>query len=389
MINNTIVSLSSITNNLDSKRKPLNSQERDRISENGLYPYIGANNIMGYVNQFLFDEEILCIAEDGGSWGAMQECSKLYKEKCWVNNHAHVITAKEGTDLRYIKYYLNYTDLSANISGSTRGKLTKSALDSLPISLPPLNIQKKIADILDKADALRKKDQQLLQKYDELAQAIFIDMFGDPVSNEKGWEMKTVEQIVKKERHSIKRGPFGGALKKEIFVEDGYLVYEQYHALNNDFNFNRYYITPEKYNELIAFDVKPKDIIISCSGIYLGKLAIVPNSAKAGIINQALLKITLDETIYCNKFFVKVFQQENFKERYFASGRGAAIPNFPPMSTFKEFKFISPPIKMQNEFVLLIENIQSQKGKLQQQLLEGENLFQTLTIRAFNGELIA
>lgn len=259
-------------------------------------------------------------------------------------------------------------------------------LKNFKIPLPPLATQKRIAEILDAADALRRKDQELLKKYDELAQAIFIDMFGDPVKNEKGWDVKTIDGLVKKGKHAIKRGPFGGALKKEIFVKEGYLVYEQFHALNDDFSFGRYFINEEKYKELIAFDVKPKDIIISCSGIYLGKLAIVPDYAKPGIINQALLKLSLDESIYKNEFFVTVFSKENFKEKYFASERGAAIPNFPPMSAFKEFKFICPPIEIQEEYINKLSLI---KKQVELSLSSNsEILFNSLIQKAFKGELV-
>jgi type I restriction enzyme, S subunit len=180
----------------------------------------------------------------------------------------------------------------------------------------------------------------------------------------------------------------GGALKKEIFVKTGYLVYEQYHALNNDFSFGRYYIDVEKYNELIGFKVEPDDIIISCSGVYLGKLAIIPKGAKEGIINQALLKLTLDQNIYKNDFFVKVFSQENFKEKYFDSNRGAAIPNFPPMSAFKEFRFISPPIELQNKYLSIIKNLQSHLSVMNK-CDNSNNLFNSLIQKAFKGELVS
>jgi len=191
-----LASIKEITVNLDNRRKPLNGSERDRISERKLYPYIGANNIMEYVGEYLFDEEILCIAEDGGSWGPSEKCASYINEKCWVNNHAHVLGFKGIVDLKYLMYYFNYEDLNKYITGSTRGKLTKSALESIQIPLPPLPIQKRIAEILDAADTLRRKDQQLLKKYDELAQAIFIDMFGDPVKNEKGWEKIAFENFI-------------------------------------------------------------------------------------------------------------------------------------------------------------------------------------------------
>nr|WP_199156031.1 restriction endonuclease subunit S [Pedobacter sp. ASV2] len=292
-------------------------------------------------------------------------------------------------DIDYLFHYLNSLTIvtSQQAVGAIFKNLTTDQLKNLQIPLPPLPVQKRIAEILDVADALKRKDQELLKKYDELAQAIFIDMFGDPVKNEKGWEVKTIEQIVKKQKNSIKRGPFGGALKKEIFVNDGYLVYEQYHALNDDFSFARYFIGEDKYQELIGFKVEPDDIIISCSGVYLGKLAIIPKDAKEGIINQALLKLTLDQNIYKNDFFVTVFSQKNFKEKYFDADRGAAIPNFPPMSAFKEFKFVAPPIELQEKYISIISNIKSILGIIDNSKYSND-LFNSLIQKAFKGELV-
>ena len=189
------VLIKDVTKNLDNRRKPLNESERSKISLKKLYPYIGANNIMGYVDDYLFDEEIICIAEDGGSWGEGEKCCVYINDKCWVNNHAHVLISNGKADLKFLMYYFNSKNLNKYITGSTRGKLTKSSLDSIQIPLPPLPIQKRIAEILDAADALKRKDQELLKKYDELAQAIFIDMFGDPVKTEKGVPLNELVKI--------------------------------------------------------------------------------------------------------------------------------------------------------------------------------------------------
>ena len=370
------------------------SKGKKHISvENGKTRYINIENLHDASNSLFtndsgvfVDEKDLIIAWDGanagkvgvgfsGVIGSTLARLRIQNDKVFAKYLFWVLESKKE-------------QIKSQRTGATIPHISGAALKDLQIPLPPLPVQKRIAEILDAADALKRKDYELLKKYDQLAQAIFIDMFGDPVKNEKGWEVKTIEELVKKTRHSIKRGPFGGALKKEIFVSDGYLVYEQFHALNNDFTFGRYYINQEKYNELIAFDVKPKDIIISCSGIYLGKLAIVPEGVKKGIINQALLKLTLDENICKNEFFVKVFTQENFKETYFASERGAAIPNFPPMTTFKEFKFICPPIKIQNEYLKLVQNLQNQIDIVSNEQKTSDNLFQTLIQKAFKGELV-
>jgi type I restriction enzyme S subunit len=286
---------------------------------------------------------------------------------------------------RFLQSKFSY--LRENCTGATIPHLSRPILEGIQIPLPPLPQQQKIANILDAADVLRQNDKALIAKYDELTQALFLDMFGDPVSNPMGWEIKNIEQITKSGKSSIKRGPFGGALKKEIFVEDGYLVYEQFHALNNDFSRSRYFIDENKFNELKGFEVHPNDIIISCSGVYLGKLAIVPKGARKGIINQALLKITLDESKMKNDFFVFLFSHKNFREKYFDANRGAGIPNFPPMSEFKKFPFIYPPIKLQEQFVERVAVIEEQKSIAQKSLEKSESLFNSLLQKAFKGEL--
>ncbi len=293
-----------------------------------------------------------------------------------------IIKDKNKIHIPFLQYALNRPQnknyYKKFAGGGLQINVGKKEILGIKIPLPPLTEQKRIAQLLDIADKLREQSKKIIEKYDELTQSLFLEMFGDPVTNPKGWEVKTIEQIIKKEKHAIKRGPFGGALKKEIFVENGYLVYEQYHALNNDFTFSRYFINDEKYKELEAFKVKPKDLIISCSGVYLGKLAEIPENAKEGIINQALLKITLDENEMKNIFFKLHFTQQNFKQTFFDSNRGAGIPNFPPMKEFKKFPFICPPITIQEEFAKRVKLIEKQKAQAEQSLQKSEELFGAL-----------
>ena len=303
-----------------------------------------------------------------------------------------ILTPKvDYVDLKYVYQQMKQVKIDTQL----HKRYWISKFSNREIPFPKIDIQnnnaetqKRIASILDDAAALRDKTAQLLTEYDLLAQSIFLEMFGDVVNNPKNWETKTIEQLVINEKGSIKRGPFGGALKKEIFVEKGYLVYEQYHALNNDFEFERYYINEEDFKRLKGFEVRSGDIIISCSGVYLGKLAIIPKNAKKGIINQALLKISLNETKMRKDFFVFHFTQQNFREKYFGADRGAGIPNFPPMASFKKFPFINPPIKLQNQFAEKIALIEQQKALANQELKESEDLFNCLLQKAFKGELV-
>lgn len=131
------------------------------------------------------------------------------------NNFTSVIRGKSEIDNRYLFWFLFNNHLTQNTlkyQNKTTGIINlqlERYVEDLQIPLPPLPIQKRIAQILDAADALKRKDQQLLKKYDELAQAIFIDMFGDPVKNEKGWDVKKLGGLFS---NPVKCGPFGSAL---------------------------------------------------------------------------------------------------------------------------------------------------------------------------------
>lgn len=150
------------------------------------------------------------------------------------------------------------------------------------------------------------------------------------------------------------RGPFGGSLKKSIFVDKGIAVYEQQHAINNQFEHVRYYITEEKYNEMKRFELKSGDLIMSCSGT-MGKVAIVPELFEKGIINQALLKLTPHSIIDVN--FLKYWMESKiFKIKIEELSMGAAIQNVASVKILKEIMVPIPPIEVQRE---IIQNIDS------------------------------
>ncbi|MFA9384038.1 MAG: restriction endonuclease subunit S [Vibrio cyclitrophicus] len=294
-------------------------------------------------------------------------------------------------DRRYLVHYLRSKQfvswISDQVAGAKMPRVSMKVFWDHEIPLPPVEEQKRIAAILDKADAIRQKRKQAIDLADEFLRSVFLDMFGDPVANPKGWEVKNIVDLAAKEKHAIKRGPFGGALKKDIFVDSGYLIYEQYHALNNDFDFARYFIGESKYQELEAFKVSVGDIIISCSGVNLGRLAIVPEGSPEGIINQALLKVKLDESKMLNDMFVAIFTHPNFKNEFFGDHRGSGVPNFPPMSTFKEFGFIVPPLDEQKRYLRVVDKVKVLKRRIANSVSSVNEQFNSLSQKAFSGQL--
>lgn len=291
-------------------------------------------------------------------------------------------------DRRYLKYFLKssygLSEIRRNTSGSVRDTLSFGQLARISINLPSIAKQKLIVKELEKVSLLIEKRKESITLLDKYLESIFSDMFGDPISNPKKWPTKTIEEIVKKEKYSIKRGPFGGSLKKDVFVEEGYLVYEQFHALNRDFSFARYYIDEKKFQELKAFEVKAGDIIISCSGVYLGKLAEIPQDYKKGIINQALLKISLNNEIMRNKLFMDIFTNPSFKAKYLDNKIGSGIPNFPPVSVFKTFQFICPEMNIQKEYENKVKEVENLRNKMHEQVSELEQLMQSFNQKYFS-----
>ena len=148
---------------------------------------------------------------------------------------------------------------------------------------------------------------------------------------------------------SMVRGPFGSALKKEFFVEKAdytYKVYEQGNAIRKDSNYGNYYVNQEKYLELKRFEVRPMDFIMSCSGT-IGELYQIPLNAEKGIINQALLKMTIDNKIVDNEYFKYIFRH-NIKK---LESKGSGIQNVASIKILKDIEFEIPTLDEQYQIV--------------------------------------
>ena len=363
---------------LDSKRKPV--KESERVT--GIYPYYGANGLQGWINDYIFDDELILLAEDGGHFNNPDR-GVAYKitGKTWVNNHAHVIKPLEDLNIDYLCRVLENYDLRTWITGTTRAKLTKGGASEILIPLPPLIEQKRIAQILDKADELRQKRQQSIDKLDELLQACFLKIF----ENEK-CSMSQIKDLLENGK-SIRTGPFGSQLLHSEFVDEGIAVLGIDNAVKNTFKWAKpRFITPEKYKQLKRYTVKPKDVIITIMGT-CGKCAVVPDKIPLSINTKHLCCITLDFDKCNPEFLHSYFLLHPTSINFLKSRAKGAIMAGLNMSIIKDLPVELPSIEIQNEFAELKTKIGLQKSKLINQLQEQDNLFQSLQQRAFNGEL--
>ncbi len=297
---------------------------------------------------------------------------------------------KNVVNPQYINYFFatnffkgqiaKISNQSVNQASFSAGKFKK-----LKIPLPPLQEQKKIAEILDAAESLRQKDKQLIEKYNELSQSLFLDMFGDTFLNPKRWIIEDVANIASEEKYSIKAGPFGSALKKEFYVSHGYKIYGQEQVIKDDLKFGDYYISNEKYKELESCKVKSGDVLISLVGTY-GKIAVVPHEFEEGIINPRLMKISPNLEMVRSDFLKTLLRSKGVEVQLKNFSRGGTM-DIINVGIIKKVKIPVPPIKMQDLFAERVQEIRKQKQQAQESLQKSEELFNSLMQRAFKGEL--
>ncbi len=289
---------------------------------------------------------------------------------------------------RYYLYYLTsplFQKPLANVSDrSAQNGFSKADIFDFEIPIPPVAEQEQIVGVLDQAFEAIDKAKANIERNIENAMELY-----------ENWTFKTIQsanwhEVNWGEICDFTRGPFGGSLKKSMFVESGYAVYEQKQAIHNDYDALRYFIDEEKFQEMQRFKVKSGDLLMSCSGVTLGRISEVPPNAPAGIINQALLKLSTKPNQMLNDFLIIWIRSKIFQDLIFRAAGGAAQPNVPGVKILKSIKVPCPTIQEQTKFVELhhkmhelthnsidfnkkrIENIRELKKSILQKALAGE-----------------
>jgi type I restriction enzyme S subunit len=277
----------------------------------------------------------------------------------------------------YLKYWFQTIkqQLLDRAVGGTLQNISLGIVKQLQIPLPPLPIQKRIAEILDAADALKRKDQQLLKKYDELAQAIFIDMFGDPVKNEKGWEIKKFYEIGTLDRGVSKHRP-----RNAPELLGGIYPLIQTGDVSNSGGI------------ICNFKSTYSEIGLKQSKIW-GKgtlcITIAANIAKTGILNfdacfpDSIVGFNPDKSV-SNSVFIQHWM--GFLQKMLEDTAPESAQKNINLEILRSLNVICPPVGLQNTFASRIDNIKEQKKYID--LDYSSNLFNSLIQKAFNGELV-
>lgn len=299
-----------------------------------------------------------------------------------------IIRPQENCDNRYLQYCINSTDIRNSIerqkTGTTRERITRKKLGELEIPFPSLPQQQKIAAILDAADALRQNDKALIAKYDELTQALFLDMFGDPVSNPKGFELSTVGT-----QCNVKGGKRVPKEEKLVSENTGFPYIKAGNIKAGKVTLkNLEYLLPQTREKIKRYTVESGDVCITVVGANIGDIGVVPqelhlanlteNANKILIKNKSLLNST-----YLAKYLQMDFVQKNISAKTMAVG-------VPKLALFRieQIELLIPPVFLQNQYQERITLIEEQRAIAQASVVKSEELFNSLLQKAFKGELV-
>jgi type I restriction enzyme S subunit len=287
-------------------------------------------------------------------------------------------------DIKYLKFW--FTTIKEKLLnravGAALPNISLAIVKELQIPLPPIDQQKKIASILDAADAYRQKTKSLLAKYDELTQSLFLDMFGDPVKNEKGWEK------VQATKYYEVRGRVGWkGYKKTDLRESGAIVIGATHVTNKgDLDLSKIvYLSEEKFIESPEIIVNKNDLIFVQRGNTIGKVCLVRNEIGKATINPVVL---IFRPIKANSYFLLYLLLNKELNREFVNSNSGSAQPMITQKTMKEFMFIDVPLTLQNQFAERVQAIEKQKASAQASYEKAEELFNSLLQKAFNGELM-
>ena len=359
------------------------------LSLNTTKIYLSEEEAYGKYSHFLVEEGDLLIA-----------CSGIVPEKfakkitfaekdhlplCMNTSTMRFRPLDDKVDINYFKYVLQsklfYFQLKRFITGSAQLNFGPSHIEKIKIPLPPLPIQKKIADILDAADAYRQKTKALLDKYDQLTQSIFLDMFGDPVKNEKGWEVKKLENCC---THII---DCPHSTPNYVDYKSEYPCIRTTELDNGRINWTKMKYLDKEGHVLRTRRLVPEygDIIYGREGSF-GDAVMVPKNTQMSL-GQRVMMFRVDRELFLPISFWAIMRSEGIYRMALRVTAGSTVGHV-NIRDIRNFKIPIPEMSVQLQFAKKIELIERQRNIALNEIYASENLFQSLLQKAFKGELV-
>lgn len=281
-------------------------------------------------------------------------------------------------------FHRQFMNTVAGVGGSLLRARPKDVA-RIQVPLPPLEEQRRIATILDRAAVLKNMRERSLEGSGGLAPSLYRSFFLNTPST--SWEKTTVEQVANHAKNSMRTGPFGSQLLKEEFTESGVPVLGIDNVVHNEFRWGeRRYIPEEKYQQLKRYTVLPGDVLVTIMGTN-GRVAVVPDNIPTAINTKHLCCITLDQSRCLPEFLRATFLWSPVAQHYLRSTTKGAIMGGLNMGIIKKMPLELPPLKLQQEFVELLYAAEQIRTRQTSHLRALQTFTQSLQSRAFRGDL--
>lgn len=334
---------------------------------NGIYPFFTCAEKPLKIDSFSYDCECVLVAGNGDL------NVKYYSGKFDAYQRTYIIQSLDTDilDNRYLYLFLDsyLEQLRHQAIGGVIKYIKLNYLQDAKISLRTRREQEKIIQTLGQVKILIEKRRQSLAKLDQLAQSIFLDMFGDPVTNPKSWKEILITNVATEAKHAIGIGPFGSDLLASDYRDSGVpLVFVKNIRENSFSGALTKYVTTEKAKVLKAHTVSPRDVLMTKMGDPPGDPAVYPDGLESAVITADCIKITVNEEIIDPYFLCAQFDTSTFREVVAGMARGVAQKKI-NLELYKSLKIILPPKKEQTAFVKSLARL----GLLKKGLIQSEN----------------
>ena len=349
-----------------------NTISTEMLVNNGKYYVYGANGIIGKYNEFNHENSEILLTCRGATCGTIN-ISEPYS---WINGNAMVIHRKsDSLNFDFLKYLMSSLDYSLIITGAAQPQITRAKLTPVKICIPQLSTQLSIVSELDMITEMISKYDEQLKELDKLSQSIFYEMFGDPVENEKGWEVKTLKNISEKITSGNNANLATGTYKSE-----GIPYFRCQNVWKNRIDFkDMVYIDEETNQKLKSSVLKHNDLLITKIGRIntenssLGRVSIYTGEDFQANLSGNLCFIRLLDTV--NPIFVLNIMISNYFRDYIrrttVGGTDKRALKSPQIG---RFPIILPPLPLQQSFARKIEAIEAMKSKVKEAKKEAETL---------------
>jgi type I restriction enzyme, S subunit len=334
------------------------------------------------VDQYRLEDGDIVFARTGATTGKSYLLRNLAAQAVFAS-YLIRLRPKKSVDSSYLAHFFqspNYwSQIQIMANGAAQPGVNASKLKELSVPLPPLEEQKRIAAILDKADAIRRKRQQAIKLADDFLRSVFLEMFGDPVTNPKGWEVKYLKDISR-----IQIGPFGTQLHKEDYVSDGVPLINPTHISggkllpNNDLT-----VSPQKHAELPEYHLRFGDIIMGRRG-EMGRCAVIEKEHVGWLCGTGSLFIRPHNPGVLSEYLFAYLSSDYMKGYLESESLGATMPNL-NKGIVGDIKVPLPPQSVMEKYAKIRDQLVC--AKQNNTAFSKYNFFESLSQKAFLGEL--